>query len=460
MGQPQYSAGVRPPLVADPGSVQKISAGISGHRHTVPELLELSLKRIDAVEPEIKAWCTLDRDGARTQADALSEEARADQLRGPLHGIPCAIKDVIDVQGLPTRAGSATRAHTPPAGLDAQVVTRLRAAGAIILGKAHTTEFAYFDGPPPTRNPWNLAHTPGGSSSGPAAAVAAGMVPVSLGTQTAGSVIRPAAYCGIAAFKPSTRAWSSFGVVPFSPTFDTIGVFGYRVKDAVLASRVLMPPFLARTPVPPPSDRPLKIGLIEDPITQKASVATAESFKSVCSQLQDQGVVVEWRSSSTRFDDLNTWHKIVTEYELAHIHPQLATLETVSQGLRDAVFRGQALARTAYEQAYRAIEAAQQQFWSAMHDFDALVFPAAPDVAPAGMQTGDPSFIVPFTALGGPIVAVPVGIAPSGLPIGVMLTGAPGTDWSIAAVAEHLAGVIELPRSADEVALPAGQRQS
>jgi aspartyl-tRNA(Asn)/glutamyl-tRNA(Gln) amidotransferase subunit A len=346
----------------------------------------------------------------------------------------------------PTRAGSATRAQAPLAGLDAQVVARLRAAGAIMLGKAHTTEFAYFDGPPPTRNPWNLAHTPGGSSSGPAAAVAAGMVPLSLGTQTAGSVSRPAAYCGIAAFKPSTRAWSSFGVVPFSPTFDTIGLFGYRVRDAVAAARVLMPTFLARTCAPPASDRRLNIGLIEDPIAQNASTLVVESFKTVCSKLQDLGAVVTWRRSPTRFNEMNMWHKTVTEYELAHVHPQLATLEPVSPALRDAVHRGQALGRTSYEQAYRAIEAAQQQFWGAMHNVDALVFPAAPDVAPPGVKTGDPSFIIPFTALGGPIVSVPVAIAPSGLPIGLMLTGAPGTDWSIAAVAERLANAIELSR--------------
>ncbi len=125
-------------------------------------------------------------------------------------------------------------------------MTQLKAAGAIVLGKAHTTEFAYFDGPPPTRNPHNLEHTPGGSSAGPAAVVASGMVPLSLGTQTAGSVSRPAAYCGIAAFKPSTLAWSSFGLVPFAPSFDTVGLFAHRVSDAVAAARVLMPPFLQR----------------------------------------------------------------------------------------------------------------------------------------------------------------------------------------------------------------------
>ena len=224
-------------LAADPGSVEEIGRAVESQRADPVVLLEASLRRIDAVENRVHGWRLLDRDSALAQARVLRQEAEAGRIRSPLHGIPVAVKDVLDVAGLPTRAGSPTRADIAPSTIDAQVVAQLRAAGAIILGKAHTTEFAYFDGPPPTRNPHNLAHTPGGSSGGPAAVVAAGMVPLSLGTQTAGSVSRPAAYCGIAAFKPSTRAWSSFGVVPFAPSFDTVGVFGYRVSDALAAAR-------------------------------------------------------------------------------------------------------------------------------------------------------------------------------------------------------------------------------
>ena len=208
----------------------------------------------------------------------LSEEARAGKLRGPLHGIPVAIKDVIDVAGLPTRAGSATRAQAPAAAIDAQVVAQLRAAGAIVLGKVHTTEFAYFDGPPPTRNPWNLAHTPGGSSSGPAAVVAAGMVPLALGTQTAGSVSRPAAYCGIAAFKPSTRAWSSFGVVPFSPMLRhrrRVRLSGIgRGRGSACPDAAVPRPQLRRSGKPIGRSRSR---LIEDPLLQKASAVVAQA---------------------------------------------------------------------------------------------------------------------------------------------------------------------------------------
>lgn len=433
------------PLVADPGSVLDIAAAIAGGRVSVRDVLETSLSRIAAVERLVQGWCIIDREDARAQAQVLNEEARAGKVRGPLHGIPIAIKDVIDVRGLPTRAGSATRAHASAAGVDAQVVAQLRAAGAIVLGKVHTTEFAYFDGPPPTRNPWNLAHTPGGSSSGPAAVVAAGMVPLSFGTQTAGSVSRPAAYCGIAAFKPSTRAWSSFGVVPFSPMFDTVGVFGYRVPDAVAAARVLMPRFLGGNSDVEQADPPLKIGLIEDPILQHASALVAQTIETAVLKLREAGLDVQRRRSPVRFSDIIAWHKIVTEYELARAHAELAVTERqVTSALRDAVRRGQAIEQATYQHAFRAVDAAVERFWATMQGLDALIFPAAPDLAPLGMKTGDPSFIIPFTALGGPIVSVPVAVAPQGLPLGLMLIGAPGTDRTIATTADRLAGVIEL----------------
>ncbi len=233
-----------PSLVADPGSVEEIARAIQTGAPIRSRLLRHRSAASMRSRKKVQGWCLLDRDGALAQARLLQQEAEAGRIRSPLHGIPVAIKDVLDVAGLPTRAGSKTRAGVTPSTIDAEVVTRLRVAGAVILGKAHTTEFAYFDGPPPTRNPHNTAHTPGGSSAGPAALVAAGMVPLSLGTQTAGSVSRPAAYCGIAAFKPSTRAWSSFGLVPFAPSFDTIGVFGHRLSDVVAAARVLMPAYL------------------------------------------------------------------------------------------------------------------------------------------------------------------------------------------------------------------------
>ncbi len=431
-------------LVADPGAIVEIATSVKNGKTDPVALVEASLKRIDAVEKSIQAWCLLDAERALAEAKILRDEAQVGHIRSPLHGVPVAIKDVLDVAGLPTRAGSKTRAQIAASTIDAQVVTRLKAAGAIILGKVHTTEFAYFDGPPPTRNPHNIAHTPGGSSAGPAAVVAAGMVPLSLGTQTAGSVSRPAAYCGIAAFKPSTLAWSSFGLVPFAPSFDTVGIFAHRVSDAVTAADVLMPSFLRQHTVKASS--PLTIAVIEDPVTEAASAAVTDSVRAAGEALAAAGVQVKRLNSSVSFAEISAWHKSIIEYEVAHAHPHLEHDPQVSPGLREAVERGRLVDDGAYLAAHAALAAARERFWTATAQLDALLFPAAPDVAPAGIKTGDPRFIVPFTALGGPIVSIPVGTGTSGLPLGVMLIGAPGSDAATASIAERIASIIELPR--------------
>ena len=431
-------------LVADPGAIEEIAAAVKGRKTDPVALVEASLRRIAAVEKEVQGWCLIDRERALADAQVLRQEAEAGRIRSPLHGIPVAIKDVLDVAGLPTRAGSKTRAQIAPSTIDAHVVTLLKAAGAVVLGKAHTTEFAYFDGPPPTRNPHNVAHTPGGSSAGPAAVVASGMVPLSLGTQTAGSVSRPAAYCGIAAFKPSTLAWSSSGLVPFAPSFDTIGIFAHRVRDAVTAARVLMPPFLRQRAAEAPS--PLTIGVVEEPITEAASAAVADSVRTAAEALAAAGVGVKRLTSPVAFAEIAGWHKTIIEYEVAHAHPHLEHNSDVSAGLREAVARGRVVTDPAYLDAYAALGAARERFWLETAQANALLFPAAPDVAPVGMKTGDPRFIVPFTALGGPIVSIPVGTGAGGMPLGLMLIGAPGMDAEIGVIAEQIAPVIELRR--------------
>ena len=433
-------------LASDPGSIALVGSRLASKTLSASDLVDASLARIATVDSRVQGWCSIDRNGARTEASILDEEAARGQLRGPLHGIPVAIKDVIDVARWPTRAGSATRAHVPPATGDAQIVAALRAAGAVILGKAHTTEFAYFDGPPPTRNPHNLAHTPGGSSAGPAAVVAAGMVPLSVGTQTAGSVSRPAAYCGIAAFKPSTQSWSAHGIVPFAPGFDTPGLFAHRVADVAIAARVLMPPFLVR-PVAM-SKNALRVGIVEDPVLEASSPAVADSIRAATEKIAAAGHSVAPTRSPAPLGRITEWHKTMIEYELARVHPQLADAPTdaVTPALRDAVLRGRAISDASYIRARRTINQARATFWSTLHSFDALVFPAAPDGAPAGMKTGDPRFIVPFTALGGPIVSIPIAMTSEGLPLGLMLLAAPGTDWQLLNVSEQLAATIELAR--------------
>lgn len=430
--------------VADPGAVGPQRDALAQGVLSPVENLERTLSRIDVAEPAVQGWRLFDRDLAR--AEAAKCGAISGQALGPLHGIPVAIKDVIDVAGWPTRAGSLTRQNATACSIDAQVIVRLRAAGAILVGKAHTTEFAFFDGPPPTRNPHDLTRTPGGSSSGPAAVVAAGMVPISLGTQTAGSVSRPAAYCGIAAFKPSSLSWSSFGVVPFAPSFDTVGVFGYRVADAAVAARAIMPGFMA-APAPVVAEKTPLFILLEDPILGHAEARSAMIAGEVGHILRSAGLRVEQRTSPVSFATLNDLHLLIREYELGRAHAGLldAPDGMVTPSLREAVARGLRIDTSSYRAAVAALAMATHTFWTAMADAGAVIFPAAPDIAPVGMATGDARFIIPFTALGGPIVSVPVGFD-LGLPIGIMLAGAPGSDLALLQIAEQVAPLIETPR--------------
>src|SRR3989441_505848 len=217
-------------------------------------LVEACLERIGALDATVQAWVHVDAKGALAAA-RLAEHAA---VRGPLHGIPVAVKDIFDVAGLPTTAGAPPFAHRRP-DEDAASVALLRAAGAIVLGKTHTTQFAYRD-PAPTRNPWSLAHTPGGSSSGSAAAVAARMVPLALGSQTVGSVLRPAAYCGVVGFKPTHGLVPTAGVIPLAWSLDHVGVFTREVADAAAAFAVLARRSVAAQPCGPPRPAPTARG--------------------------------------------------------------------------------------------------------------------------------------------------------------------------------------------------------
>src|SRR5262245_41905343 len=199
------------------------------------DLVEACLGRIRSLDGTIVAWAYVDEAGARAAARERTAEAAAGRIRGPLHGVPVGIKDIIHVTDMPTTAGAKAWAHSRPTA-DAPVVRRLRAAGAIILGKTHTTEFAYRD-PAPTRNPWNVGHTPGGSSAGSGVAVAARMVPVALGTQTVGSVLRPAAYCGVVGFKATHGFTPAEDVIPLAWSLDHVGVLARSVDDAAVGSR-------------------------------------------------------------------------------------------------------------------------------------------------------------------------------------------------------------------------------
>jgi aspartyl-tRNA(Asn)/glutamyl-tRNA(Gln) amidotransferase subunit A len=424
--------------VADPGRVRELAAAIAGRTLSPVALARRYLDRIGEADPHVQCWREVD--GERALAVAAEREAEAAQgrIRGALHGVPVAIKDIIDVEGLPTRANSRSRASAPPASNDAEIVLALKAQGAVILGKVHTTEFAYFD-PSPARNPHNLAHTPGGSSSGSAAAVAAGMAPAAVGTQTVASVNRPAAYCGIGAFKPSTRSLSVFGITPLGPSYDTPGFYGWSVDDAVYVYEAVAPSFFAPKPAAPRAK--MAICIPEDPHTSDA----IPDIKAMVDRLADAfaaaGHKVERVKSPISFERLFAIQRSTMTYEcgraLAHLleHPPGMVGEKLAQNIRD----GQAIPARQYLDERAEIDAMRDALFTALKA-DVFLWPAAPATAPEGLGwTGDPKYISPWTALGGPIVTMPAGFAGNGLPIAAILSSRPGTDRDMCAWARDLA---------------------
>ncbi|MBX9751811.1 MAG: amidase [Roseococcus sp.] len=412
-------------LVRDPGRIRDLSAAIASGALTSQALVQRCLDRIAEVDGQVQAWIHVLAEQALAQARLLDAEPIK---RGPLHGIPVAVKDVIDVRGLPTRANSASRAQIAPATADATVVAHLRAAGAVILGKVHTTEYAYFAPIPPTRNPWDLTRTPGGSSAGSGAAVASGTVPLALGTQTAGSVNRPAAYTGTGAFKPSTLAIGGVGVVPLSPSFDTMGAFGQSAQDAAFLAAGYAAAHLrlagATTATP-------RIVVLEDAmLTHRTAPGTAAGVTALTERLRAAGLEVVTLPSPVALEDVLNTHRQVLLAEAGRTHAKLPR-DLISPRLAADIATGLAMSDAEYHAALRALAGFRASFWPAFGPEDLILMPAAPDVAPADGTTGDPSFVIPMTALGGPIATLRAGLD-GGMPVGAQLCAPPGADARLA----------------------------
>lgn len=437
----------RKSFVQDPGRIRVLADDIATSRVSPVELVDRYLARIEDVEGEVQAWREIDTKRARAEAETLAREAREGNFRGPLHGIPLGVKDIIDVAGLVTRCNSRSRQNAAPASADAEIVLQLKRQGMIPLGKLHTTEFAFFD-PSPARNPHNPEHTPGGSSSGSGAAVAAGMVPAALGTQTVASVNRPAAYCGISAFKPSTRSTCIHGIAPLAPSYDTVGFYGYAVDDAVTLYEAAASPFTATQP-PPGSDAPLRIVLPIDPHLGAATDEMRGAWQNAADALGKAGhKVLPWQSSVS-FEDIFTLQRSTMLYEMSRIYSYTRELEPGQIGTKfvAAVGDGLALTQERYLAERARLDDLRLAVLAANAEADAFLWPAAPDTAPRGLEwTGDPRFISPWTLIGGPIVTVPVATAANGLPLGCILAGRPGSDRAMCGAARRVATVIESPR--------------
>jgi aspartyl-tRNA(Asn)/glutamyl-tRNA(Gln) amidotransferase subunit A len=405
------------------------------------DAVQACLDRIADVDEHVKAWVSVDSAGALTAAAEMNREANDGMLRGPLHGVPVAIKDICDVVGWPTRCNSRTRSDAQLASADAEIVTALRTAGAIILGKTHTTEFAYYD-PSPARNPHNIGHTPGGSSSGSGAAIGAGMVPAAIGTQTVASVNRPAAYCGIAAFKPSTRSMATYGIAPLAPLYDTPGLFGWSVADACYLYDAVRPPH-GRPDAGLDGD--VRVIVMNDPFLAEAADEIIAARDGVAVRLRDAGHEVVEMESPISLEDLCELQGHTTVYELARVHAGLLEFpeNQVGAALRQSVIDGNEIDDAVYQSERRQIAAMCVTFMDAVKPTDLVLWPAAPTTAPEGLEwTGDRRFIAPWTALGGPVVSMPSGLGAGDMPIGMLLVGAPGYDRYVARVAPRLAEAV------------------
>ena len=423
-------------------------------------LLASCLKRIDGVEPALKAWVHLDRDAAARVAVQRDIEAREGRFMGPLHGVPVALKDIYDAAGLVTTSGAGPWAHRHPTA-DAVSVARLRAAGAVILGKVTTTPFALRD-PTATGNPWNPGHTPGGSSSGSGSAVGSRMVPLALGTQTVGSVLRPAAYCGVVGFKPTHGRISTVGVTPLAWSLDHVGVLCRSVEDAALGLSVMAghdpaDPHSAAMPIEdyvgalaaPTAPR---IGVLR-PLLERAEPANAAQLAALLEALRRGGAHVEDAPLAASFDGIHAAGDTVARAEAAAFHRDLYARHAAQypKHIGEAVKAGLGIAAVDYIAAQGRRRAFRAEMAAIAARYDALVSPTAAGPAPKGLEsTGDPFFCAPWSSAGMPSISLPTGLASDGLPFAVQLTGAPWAEARLLAAAawcERAIGFAETPRA-------------
>jgi Asp-tRNA(Asn)/Glu-tRNA(Gln) amidotransferase A subunit family amidase len=351
--------------------------------------------------------------------------------RGPLHGVPLGVKDIFDTQDMPTEYGSPIYAGHRPVD-DAASVARARAAGMLPLGKLVTTEFAAWP-PGPTVNPHDHRRTPGGSSSGSAAAVAAGMVPVAFATQTTGSIIRPAAFCGVVGYKPSHGTLPAAGAKAISESFDTVGVITANVGDAALvvgalAGRELVPPVVVEAP---------RLGICLTYEWPAALPETAALFEALPRRLEAAGARPVEVTLPAVYAPLAAAQGTVWTFEIARClaDEHLRFREQIREPLRGMLDEGRAMPRPVYDDALACVRECRAALPDVLAGFDALVVPSAPGEAPELATTGDPIFNRAWSALGGPAVNVPAGVGPSGLPLGVQVVGLPGEDARVLACA-------------------------
>ncbi len=411
------------------------------------ELARECLAAVDA-RRDLEAWVWLESDHVLKQAEALDALRASGRPIGPLHGLPVGIKDVIDTAGIPTENGTVLDAGRTPA-TDAFVVARLKQAGAVIMGKTAAAELAFL-GPPATRNPHNPDHTPGGSSSGSAAAVAAGMVPFAIGTQTGGSVIRPAAYCGVVGYKPSFGAVPRTGVLSQSPSLDTVGVFARTVEGAAMLAEPLFgydsgdpattlapPPRLLDVALTEPPMRP-SLAFVRQPAWDSAEADTHKAFEELVEILGD---VCDEADLPAPFDDAIRLREVINYAEMAKSFHRYESRgrDRLSPQMQEALQAGNAILARDYLAACDWPAVLNGGLEAVFARYDAILTPAAPGSAPASLEsTGSSVFNGIWTMCGTPAITLPLLQASNGLPMGVQLVGARGDDARLLRTARWL----------------------
>jgi Asp-tRNA(Asn)/Glu-tRNA(Gln) amidotransferase A subunit family amidase len=425
---------------------------LSEGKITALELTEACLACIAADEPRVQAWAFLDPDLARAQARRCDEARRLGRPQGPLHGIPVGVKDIIDTRDMPTENGTVLHAGRRPT-RDAAVVERLRTAGAVILGKTVTTELAVYH-PGKTRNPHDPERTPGGSSSGSAAAVAAAMVPLAIGSQTNGSVIRPAGYCGVFAFKPSFGLISRFGVLAQSRSLDHIGVFARTVDDLALIAEPLIG-FDARDPdtrleASPRlleavrQDWPLApdLALVKSPVWDQAEDDLKAGFAELAQALGPRITEVDLPEA---FNAAHGLHGLIMSVDLARsfVAEYERGRDQLSERLRGIIEDGRRALAIDYARALEVVPVLRESLDPLFSRYDMIVTPATTGQAPRGLSTtGSPVFCTIWTLLGMPSVTLPLLTGADGMPIGVQLVGRFGDDARVLRAARWLVTTI------------------
>ncbi|PKB73725.1 MAG: hypothetical protein BZY75_00315 [SAR202 cluster bacterium Io17-Chloro-G7] len=438
--------------------VTQIARQVRERQLSPVDLVESLLARIDALEPQLKAWVYLDREAVLSDAEQKLRELDGGGSVGALHGVPVALKDIYFTAGIPTTACSKVYANHVPE-YDATTVTLMKSAGAIMLGKTVTTEFACMD-PSPTLNPWNAAHTPGGSSSGSAVAVASRMCPAAMGSQTVGSVLRPASYNGVVGLKPTYGRVSRHGVIPVSWSLDTMGWMTRSVEDAALMLQVLagfdgQDPVASRREVPdfmaglssPPAPR---IGVLRRFFFDKADEETRKHTDGILEQLSRAGAVVEELHLPDSIESAIEDQQVIMAVEGASFHQPMyeKQAEDYQPGIRAMIGRGLATDPMVYTRALERRLRFTADMQQLAEKVDVLLTPSTPTPSlPDVTNTGNTMFQGPWTSCGLPSITIPSGLALSGLPFGIQLVARPYNEADLLSAARWCESVLGLSLS-------------